>query len=254
MDEDEGQKRMQELQMFSFAIGYLPILTPNITIKADLGTARREYISTIDAPNKFRHVGLDQIEAISAINVKGSEVHRMTKEKKDLLNAWNNAHQIIGGDVELEDLGDMMSGQSHRVQLCDTIIAKGDQKYIQTPNYLPKDDVKSKQSARVSKEGGRGVVTGTRGRSKFPKPPLATHPAFLPLKFGAVGSNVAESSLNRRRYLDPTLRHDGDENTPVKKDNFENVAANPPFTKVDRNSHARNRATAVRNRRVVDPE
>ncbi|EEH43347.2 uncharacterized protein PADG_08272 [Paracoccidioides brasiliensis Pb18] len=107
---------------FSLALrlAYLPILTPNLTIKADLGTARREYVSTTDAPNKFRHVELGQIEAIQAINVKGSEAHL----------------KLI----------------SHRAQLCDTIRAKGVQKYIQTPDSLPKDDVKSKQSTRVSKK------------------------------------------------------------------------------------------------------
>ncbi|QSS63722.1 hypothetical protein I7I51_00781 [Histoplasma capsulatum] len=156
MDEEERQRRMQELQM------------------ADLGTARREYISTVDLPNKYRHVGLDQIEAIRATNIKGSKVQKIAQANRAQLNAWNNAHQTIGGDVQLEDLDDMMSGQSHRAQLFDSIRAKGGQAYIHDPIVPPKGPSGNGQSSRASKIPGRGAgAMGSRGgRANLLKAPL----------------------------------------------------------------------------------
>jgi hypothetical protein len=56
----------------------------------DLGTARREYISTVDDPDKYRHVGLPEIEASRKSNEKGSEVHRLAEGNKPQLDAWSS--------------------------------------------------------------------------------------------------------------------------------------------------------------------
>lgn len=108
MDEEERQRRMQELQMvFTHIPIYMNILllssityclcymlTSVVQIKADLGTARREYISTVDLPNKYRHVGLDQIEAIRAANIKGSKVQKIAQANRAQLNAWNSTYPV----------------------------------------------------------------------------------------------------------------------------------------------------------------
>lgn len=70
------------------------MLTSVVQLKADLGTARREYISTVDLPNKYRHVGLDQIEAIRATNIKGSKVQKIAQANRAQLNAWNSTYPV----------------------------------------------------------------------------------------------------------------------------------------------------------------
>ncbi|EGC42090.1 predicted protein [Histoplasma capsulatum var. duboisii H88] len=206
MDEEERQRRMQELQM------------------ADLGTARREYISTVDLPNKYRHVGLDQIEAIRAANIKGSKVQKIAQANRAQLNAWNNAHQTIGGDVQLEDLDDMMSGQSHRAQLFDSIRAKGGQAYIHDPIVPPKGPSGNGQSSRASKLPGRGA--------------------------GAMGSRGG----HRCQYLDPAFHPEVDDNIPGKHAKLKGVVgATPKATKSDKVSRGRGCLGAVKTRRVVDP-
>ncbi|KKZ60254.1 hypothetical protein EMCG_05011 [[Emmonsia] crescens] len=236
MDEEERQRRMQELQM------------------ADLGTARREYISTVDLPNKYRHIGLDQIEVIRAANMKGSEVQKIAEINKAQLSAWNNAHQTIGGDVQLEELDGMMSGQSHRAQLCDMIRAKGGQEYIRDPAAPPRGPSRGSHSSRAFNGPGRGGgVAGSRGRGGFSKTPLAPKNTPSPHALGNIGNHPVESPQDRRRYLDNALHPDVDENFPGKHGKFGEIAATSHATKSDRGSRGRGRAGTVKTRRVVDP-
>ena len=61
-----------------------------ILVQEDLGTARREYISTVDTNKKFRNVTIEAIEAAREANKKGSAVHSLAEKNKDSLNAWNS--------------------------------------------------------------------------------------------------------------------------------------------------------------------
>lgn len=63
-------------------------------IKADLGTARREYISTSDIPNKNHRVSQAQVEAQRASNIPGSESHRLAETNQSQLNAWNGMYYL----------------------------------------------------------------------------------------------------------------------------------------------------------------
>ncbi|KLJ06018.1 hypothetical protein EMPG_10543 [Blastomyces silverae] len=203
------------------------MLTPVSQIQADLGSARREYISTVeDAPYKYRHVGLDQIEANRAANIQGSEVQKLAEANKPQLSAWNNAHQTIGGDVQLEDLDSMMSGQSHRAQLCDSIKAKGGQEYGHGLAAPPKGPSRGTQPSRGSRGTGRGGgVAGSRGRGSFSRTSFVPQNTPSPCVLGSGGGHAVES-------------------TP-------GVA--PRITKSDRGSRGRGRPGTVKTRRVVDP-
>ncbi|PGH07895.1 solute carrier family 38 (sodium-coupled neutral amino acid transporter), member 11 [Blastomyces parvus] len=223
MDEEERLRRMQELQM------------------ADLGSARREYISTVDAQNKYQHIGLDQIEAIRATNIKGSKVQKLAETNKAQLNAWNNAHETIGGDVQLEDLDSMMSGQSHRAQLCDLIKAKGGQEYIHGSAAPPKGP--SRGSRGAARGGG---VTGRRGRDRFSNSPFAPQNTPSPCVLGSGGGHAAENTP------DPA-RSDANENFSEKDTRIGEVGVAPRTTKSDRGFRGRGRPGTVKTRRVVDP-
>ncbi|PGH16448.1 hypothetical protein AJ79_01779 [Helicocarpus griseus UAMH5409] len=237
MDEEERLRRMQALQM------------------ADLGTARREYISTVDLPNKYSEVKLHQIEAIRASNIKGSVVNQIAEANKAKLDAWSNAWKEIGNDVDMEDLKPMMSGQSHRAQLCDNIRAKGGQEYGYNPDDHPKDAARGGQTPRGAKGHSRGGgVAGSRDRGGVLKTALSPKNTPSPRASGHYGHHVAESSRGQRRFLDPALNPDEDENIFSKRGKLGGVSTRPPFTKVERGSRGRGRAATVKTRRVIDPQ
>ncbi|OJD28450.1 hypothetical protein ACJ73_00137 [Blastomyces percursus] len=236
----------------NYFIDYM--LTPGAQIQADLGSARREYISTVDdAPNKYRHVGLDQIEAMRAANMKGSKVQKLAEANKTLLSGWNNAHKTIGGDVQLEDLDSMMSGQSHRAQLCDLIKAKGGQEYIHDPIAPPKGPSRSTQPPRRSRGTTRGGgVVGSCGRGNFLRTAFGPQNTPSPCVLGSGGGHAAESTPDRRRCLDPA-RSKADEDFPKRDTKIGKVGVAPRTTKSDRGSRGRGRLGTVKTRRVVDP-
>ncbi|KAI5300596.1 hypothetical protein KEM56_002339, partial [Ascosphaera pollenicola] len=99
---EEAERRMMELQMM------------------DLGTQRREYISTVDNPSRYRNVTKDQIEANRRVRAD-PKVKRLAEENQKKLSAWNSVHETLGDDVEVEDLDSLMDGQSHRARLYDVV-------------------------------------------------------------------------------------------------------------------------------------
>lgn len=61
----------------------------NQYLQADLGTARREYISTAD--NKYYDgIRLEDIEAARLSNVQGSEARRLAEANKERLTEWSS--------------------------------------------------------------------------------------------------------------------------------------------------------------------
>ncbi|KAL2013861.1 hypothetical protein VTN00DRAFT_1386 [Thermoascus crustaceus] len=174
---------------------------------ADLGTARREYISTVDKPNIFSHVRLEEIEASRLSNVKGSDAQRLAEKNRAQLNAWANVHKEIDDTGDLEDLDTMMNGQSHRAHLSSMIKESGVQAYAESDDSLLKTSRRSPR--RVLRSGGRGGgVIGTRGRrSSFPR----THSPTRTTSQGAVsktGHHVIDSGRSRNRPLDPAVDPD----------------------------------------------
>ncbi|GAD95537.1 conserved hypothetical protein [Paecilomyces variotii No. 5] len=144
-----NERRLQDLQM------------------ADLGTARREYISTVDKPNRFANVRLEEVEAARISNRKGSDAQIMAEKNKTKLAAWANVYQEIGDTGDLEDLDRLMDGQSHRAQLSAAIREHGGQYYANSAaandNFLRSA---GRNPARDSRRGGRGGgVIGSRGRN-----------------------------------------------------------------------------------------
>ncbi|KAL4921216.1 hypothetical protein BDW62DRAFT_198224 [Aspergillus aurantiobrunneus] len=83
--------------------------------EADLGTARREYISTVD--RSFNNTRVQAIEASRRSNVPGSAEQRLAAANKDLLDAWADVHKKIGDTGDLEDLDHLLNGQSHRLRI-----------------------------------------------------------------------------------------------------------------------------------------
>ncbi|KAL4878568.1 hypothetical protein BJY04DRAFT_111019 [Aspergillus karnatakaensis] len=86
----------------------------NLLQMNDLGTARREYISTAD--RNFRSTRLDIIETQRRSNVPGSFQQRTAEANRARLEGWATVHRAIG-DTGDEQLDPMLDGQTHRLSL-----------------------------------------------------------------------------------------------------------------------------------------
>ncbi|KAL4809052.1 hypothetical protein BDV18DRAFT_157989 [Aspergillus unguis] len=93
--------------------------------EADLGTARREYISTVD--HGFRETRVQVIEATRRSNMQGTEEQRIAAANKSRLDGWANMHKTIGDTGDLEDLDDLLHGQTHRLSLTQMLQGGGAQ-------------------------------------------------------------------------------------------------------------------------------
>ncbi|KAH8428773.1 uncharacterized protein LDX57_006455 [Aspergillus melleus] len=150
----------------------------------DLGSARREFISTSDI-KKRENVSLQFLEAGRMSNVRGTEAQRQAEANKEQLSAWSNIYKGIGDTEDLENLDSLLSGQTHRFQLNAAIRGDNVQFYTQG---VGKGKSASKLAPNPSTHAGKhtGVVasknhqpfgtlasTGTsaggKNREAFPK-------------------------------------------------------------------------------------
>ncbi|PKY02211.1 hypothetical protein P168DRAFT_320766 [Aspergillus campestris IBT 28561] len=147
---------------------------------ADLGTARREHISTADSA-KFNKLRLEDIEATRLSNKVGSRAQRLAQANKDKLAGWTNVHKTIGDTEDLEDLDNLMNGQSHRAHLnasgaeaawleleangslpTNSVPIPPDRKRVQDPALVP--EVKKKDHETSS----QGTKASSSSVSSFP--------------------------------------------------------------------------------------
>ncbi|CAL5873871.1 uncharacterized protein PFLUO_LOCUS8154 [Penicillium psychrofluorescens] len=79
---------------------------------ADLGTARRERISTAQDPRKQVPVHLAYIEATRESNITGTKAQRLAEENKGQLEEWKNLHKTVNDTGDVEDLNDILQAMS----------------------------------------------------------------------------------------------------------------------------------------------
>ncbi|EFQ98740.1 hypothetical protein MGYG_01758 [Nannizzia gypsea CBS 118893] len=124
---------------------------------ADLGTARREHISTVDRPNKLHRIGIRQIEATRDSNRKGTEAYNLAETNREKLNSWATYHETLEENIDAENLEPLLDGQTHRMALEARI--KG------TNLDYPVSASRGKKATRGALHSGRGGgFAGTRGR------------------------------------------------------------------------------------------
>ncbi|KAJ5081567.1 hypothetical protein NUU61_009831 [Penicillium alfredii] len=127
---------------------------------ADLGTARREFITTTDDKKRQAHLRLEQIEARRASNIPGTAAQRDAEQHKEKLAAWSDLYKSVADTEGLEHLDDMMHGQSHRAHLTAMLHQGEGQDYS-----LKETKGSKKHHIHPPTSLGRGGgVIGTRGR------------------------------------------------------------------------------------------
>ncbi|KAJ5704883.1 hypothetical protein N7536_000572 [Penicillium majusculum] len=167
---------------------------------ADLGTARREMISTADIDNQAR-THLAEIESKRLID----------QRDEAQLSKWANFHTQIGDTHGMEELDDIDSGQSHRANLHAMLHPDGSQPRTYANHPYP-----------TPSAGRGGGVMGKRGRGGFvPAPPKG--PADLPLAFaraafrgnigrpGRPGPRARSTTMSASIHLDPALNCNNDD-------------------------------------------
>lgn len=78
-----------------------------MSLQADLGTARREYVSTVDDSRKRIHAELDDIERHRHSNIAGTVEQKTAEANRPLLNAWTSMYTIkllASGGLSLKGL------------------------------------------------------------------------------------------------------------------------------------------------------
>ncbi|KAJ5608249.1 hypothetical protein N7537_004868 [Penicillium hordei] len=173
---------------------------------ADLGTARREMISTADINNQAR-TQLAEIESKRLID----------QRDEAQLSKWANFHTQIVDTHGMEELDDIDSGQSHRANLHAMLHPDGRQPRIHTNHPYP-----------TPSAGRGGGVMGKRGRGGFAPPP-PQGPADLHLAFernyraafrgnigrpgrqGRPGPRARSTTMSASSHLDPALNCNNDD-------------------------------------------
>ncbi|KAJ9491088.1 hypothetical protein VN97_g2146 [Penicillium thymicola] len=177
----EQLRRMQSIQM------------------ADLGTARREMISTADITKQTR-TQLAEVESKRLID----------QRDEAQLSKWANFHTQVADTHGMEELDDIDSGQSHRANLHAMLHPDRHQPRTYANHPYPTPSV-----------GRGGGVMGKRGRGGFVPPP-PQGPADLPLASGraAIRGNIGRpgrpgprgrSTVSASIHLDPALNCNNDD-------------------------------------------
>ncbi|PGH22952.1 hypothetical protein AJ80_03001 [Polytolypa hystricis UAMH7299] len=159
-----------------------------------LGTQRREILSTADAPNPFRRITTTQLELARAASQKGTEAQKLAEAHKTELTAWSEAWKTMG-DETLEDLDDLMLGQTHRAQLTNAIQGTGGQEYNRAKGSLRGGPPRGGGGSRGRGVGRGGGAVGAHGH--------LTHARSLSLQARAANPRIIPEVPKIRK--DPSL-------------------------------------------------
>ncbi|KAJ5703739.1 hypothetical protein N7493_010877 [Penicillium malachiteum] len=183
--ETEQNERLKRLQM------------------ADLGTARREYISATDDRKNISFVRIEELEAARQSNIPGTAEYKQALKDSAPINMWRNLHNEINDTSNADSqLSDLMHGQSHRAHLNDMMRFEGhhhrfgSQRQVLPkpfPRALPKASPMPPPSIpyktvprgpksppiRLASGAHEAGILGTRGRG-FLSPPRAPAQRTIP--------------------------------------------------------------------------
>ncbi|KAJ5501478.1 hypothetical protein N7453_006295 [Penicillium expansum] len=206
----ESAEQLRKMQILQMVISSPPHFFVDLSNQrhqqADLGTARREMISTADIKTQARS---------QLVDIESKRL--MDQRDEAQLSKWANLHTEIGDTHGMEDLDDINSGQSHRATLHAMLHANGSQPRTYANHPYP-----------TPSAGRGGGVMGKRGRGGFvPPPPMG--PADLPQAFaratfrgnvgrpGRLGPRGRSTTMSASIHLDPALNYNNNEIDPHER-------------------------------------
>ncbi|KAJ5614342.1 hypothetical protein N7528_007996 [Penicillium herquei] len=105
---------------------------------ADLGTARREYISATDDRKNISFVRIEELEATRQSNIPGTAEYKQAMKDSAPINMWRNLHNEINDTSNADSqLSDLMHGQSHRAHLNEIMRFEGHHQRFGSQHQLP---------------------------------------------------------------------------------------------------------------------
>ncbi|RAQ58360.1 hypothetical protein COH20_001343 [Aspergillus flavus] len=215
----------------------------------DLGTARREHISTTDS-RKVKKARLEDIEATRLSNQPGTEAQRLAEQNRQQLTEWKNVFQKLGDTDDLENLDELLNGQSHRLQLRAALHGSGSydsgRSLKATDDYPKPSEALLSASTRGSRSRGRGGgIAGTRGRGDI-RAVTVRLPSGTSNRTSASkpGHHVQQASGARKASLDPALEINHSD--PYGKGRGKQAQNQPPYQfGKNRGSDERSQVSAV---------
>ncbi|KAL5363638.1 hypothetical protein BJX96DRAFT_178247 [Aspergillus floccosus] len=172
---------------------------------ADLGSRRREHISTVESRGPRAAMHLQDIEANRWTHQQGTAAQRLAAENVSQLDRWNKVHQTIGDTQDMERLDSLNSGQSHRANLTAAIRDLGS-------HDLERNKPGGKKKVPVARASVFNV--GTKRKSGEPpdggqhraRPPAPTRPANQGAPEGRRDNNSKRCSHKGKRAVSSTAR------------------------------------------------
>ncbi|CAI7645953.1 unnamed protein product [Penicillium manginii] len=181
----ETQERMKALQM------------------SDLGSERREFISTREDKRYGQRYSCEELEAFRAFRKPKTASGRQAQAHQPALTAWSSLAQKVNDTDSLERLDPLMHGQSHRARLMEKIQEQGGQQYgegygknsqSKPENHYPFSPVSSGRGGGIIGTRGRGRGIGPRGA---PGPiAMRSHSVVLPAGHALTRQDPALDSNN----------------------------------------------------------
>ncbi|KAJ5150727.1 uncharacterized protein N7500_010916 [Penicillium coprophilum] len=166
---------------------------------ADLGTARREMISTADLKKETR---------TQIVNIESKRYLDQRDEAQ--LSKWANLHAEIGDTSGMEELDDIDCGQSHRANLHATLHPNGSQPrtYANHPYPLPS----AGRGGGVMGKRGRGdfITTPPNGPAALPPVPTRSSIHTTVRRPGRPGPRGRSATMSASIHLDPALNCNND--------------------------------------------
>ncbi|CAI7628844.1 unnamed protein product [Penicillium pancosmium] len=133
---------------------------------SDLGSDRRDYISTHEDKRYGQQYSYEEIESSRAFHKEKTASGRQALAHQPALTAWSTLAQKVNDTDSIEKLDPLMHGQSHRARLMERIKEQGGQQYGE--GYGKNSQAKSENHhpfSPVSSGRGGGIVA-TRGRRR----------------------------------------------------------------------------------------
>ncbi|KAJ5907844.1 hypothetical protein N7495_000526 [Penicillium taxi] len=154
---------------------------------ADLGTRRREYVSTCDEYQADPNVTLRSIDASRQSNVPGTYAAQQFEVNQESINAWRNFGELVKDMEDRDNLESIMDGQSHRAGL----LAKERGMTSLGRGAFSARSMRGRAPVRGAHQGRGSGAIGTRGRGGTHKyPPIPCKDPSLERNFNPDGSQL----------------------------------------------------------------
>ncbi|KAJ5747799.1 uncharacterized protein N7511_009495 [Penicillium nucicola] len=174
---------------------------------SDLGTSRREVITTHDVFNDGGPLP-GQLDADRECDKPGTLAYRLARANNNSLSAWSNFHKTITDTDEIEELEDINEGQSHRRALNDQFTG------LRRPMpQLSSQPFFSTHPAPANSRGRGGGHAGTTRRSPHTLSPTNSRTSY---HGGIVKTSNGHRSVSMPTgsRLDPALNINNDDIDP----------------------------------------